>query len=170
MPKVTHVKSAQKDNPVCKKGESYYHWSFRYGGKHYSLTPPRGSQLTQSPHYSGVRSISEQIEDTDINEPADLEILRDEIVGTIRELGEAANDSRENMPEGLQQGDTGMMLEERYDTCEAAADELEGLDLEFASELDDDEDATQEDKDQERQEWMDELKTEMSEHIDGCEV
>jgi hypothetical protein len=117
-----------------------------------------------------VRSISEQIDDTDINEPADLEILRDEIVGTIRELGEAAQESKENMPEGLQEGDTGQMLEERYDTCEAAADELEGLDLEFASELDDDEDATQEDKDQERQDWMDELKNEMSEHIDGCEV
>ena len=42
MPRVHHVKSARKDNPVAKKGESYYWWKFRYGGKRYSKTPRPG--------------------------------------------------------------------------------------------------------------------------------
>ncbi len=59
MPRVTHVKKARKDNPVCKAGESYYWWKFRYGGKRYSLTRPRPSQLTQSAYFGGLRALCE---------------------------------------------------------------------------------------------------------------
>ena len=48
MARVIHVQKARKDNPAVKKGQPYYHWSFRFGGKHYSATYPRPSQLTQS--------------------------------------------------------------------------------------------------------------------------
>lgn len=33
MPHVTFVKKARKDNPVAKKGESYYWWAFMVGGR-----------------------------------------------------------------------------------------------------------------------------------------
>lgn len=171
MPRVTHVKKAQKDNPVCLKGESYYWWKFRFGGKHYSLTPPRGSQLTQSAYYGTVRGLVETIDDYKCEEPTDLESLRDEVASDIRQAGEECNESKENMPEGLQEGDTGQMLEERYNTCEAAGDELEGMDLDFESELDaDDKDITDDDRDQEKQEWISEKKDEMSEFINECEI
>jgi hypothetical protein len=182
MPRVTHVKRAQKDNPVCKAGEPYYWWKFRYGGKRYSLTPPRPSQLTQSAYYGTVRGLIEQISDYNAEEPSDLESLRDEVAGEIRQAGEECNDSKENMPEGLQEGDTGQMLEERYNECESAADELESMDFEFETELDlddfKDEDIKPEDAQKEfddavkseTQDWMMEKQGEMSEFIEACDI
>lgn len=171
MPRVTHVKRAQKDNPVCKAGEPYYWWKFRFGGKHFSLTPPRSSQLTQSPYLSMVRGLSEQIADHPANEPADLEMLRDEIAPDIGTAGEECQESLDNMPEGLQEGDTGQMLQERIESCENAQSELESIDLDFTSEhTPEDKEITQEDRDQELQDWLDEKKDEMTELIDACEI
>ena len=88
MPRVTHVKAARKDNPVCKKGESYYWWKFRYGGKRYSLTRPRASQLTQSAYYGAVRGLIEMIEDAGTPEDNDaLTTLRDEAVSEVENIG-----------------------------------------------------------------------------------
>jgi len=172
MPRVTHVKKAKKDNPVCKAGESYYWWAFRYGGKRYSLTPPKPSQLTNSPYFSGVRALIEQIEDTTMSEPGDLEILRDEIVGEITGLGEQAQESLDNIePEGLKEGPTGQMLQERVEACESAASELESMDMEFTSELDeDDKDITDADKEEELDAWLMDQQSEMAEFVGGCEV
>ncbi len=49
MPRVKSQK-ANKDYPDqgIAKGDTYYKWSFRFGGTHKSLTYPRPSQLTQS--------------------------------------------------------------------------------------------------------------------------
>ena len=64
MPRVHHVKAA-KDYPDhgIKKGEMYFHWKFRYGGKHRSKVRPRSSQLTQSDFLSQMYGIQEEIED-----------------------------------------------------------------------------------------------------------
>ena len=43
MPRVNYVKKARKNNPAVKRGESYFWWKFRYGGKQYSKTRPRQS-------------------------------------------------------------------------------------------------------------------------------
>ncbi|AWY02841.1 hypothetical protein [Alteromonas phage JH01] len=127
MPKVNFVKAARKDNPVAKKGESYYWWAFRYGGKHYSLTPPKASQLTQSEFLSRYYELSE-IEFADNLE--DLKSQRDEMVETLEELGDMAQESLDNMPDALQEGDTGQMLQERIDGCEEWKGELENLEFE----------------------------------------
>lgn len=134
MPRVHHVKKARKDNPAVKRGESYYWWKHRYGGKRYSVTRPRPSQLTQSAYYSQVRSLVEQIEDTTISDNDDFTSLRDDIVSEIESLGSECQDSRDNMPESLQDSPTGELLQERVDACENAQSELEGID-----EFDDDE-------------------------------
>lgn len=171
MPRVTFVKKAQKDNPVCKKGESYYWWKFRYGGKRYSLTRPRGSQLTQSAYYSTIRSIAEEVEDTEVTDPSDLDGIASSAADQLRDAGQECMDNRENMPESLQESDSGMLLEERNDTCEAGADQLESMDFSFTSELDeDDEDVTDEDREQELQDWVDATKEEILEAIYECEV
>lgn len=128
MPRVTHVKSARKDNPVCKKGESYYWWKFRYGGKRFSLTRPRPSQLTQSAYFGGIRSLQEQIEDTEVNDNDDFTSLRDEVASELNVLGNESQESLDNMPEQLQYAPTGELLQERIDACENASSEVESVD------------------------------------------
>ncbi len=173
MPRVTFVKAAQKDNPVCSKGESYYWWKFRFGGKRYSLTPPRSSQLTQSAYYGAVRGMCEQIEDQfsaglDVE---GIESVTSDIGSQLEELGCEARESLENMPEGLQQGATGELLEERATACEEAQGEVEGIDIDFQSELDEeDEEVTDEDRDQEKQEWLDDIQNELTELVSNCEI
>jgi hypothetical protein len=49
----------------------------------------------------------------------------------MTDLGEQAQESFDNMPEGLQQGDTGQMLENRAQACHDAAATLEALADEF---------------------------------------
>lgn len=89
MPRVKHVKKAAKDNAVVKKGEPYYWWKFRYGGKHMSATYPRSSQLTQS-KWSGVYSAQESIEDAE-----NAVDLADAIDNAIDEIQECADEYEE---------------------------------------------------------------------------
>lgn len=127
MPRVTHVKKARKDNPVCKKGESYYWWKFRYGGKRYSLTYPKQSQLTQSPYYANLYDLQDTIANADCSNNDEFESLRDQTSESLREFGQECQDSLDNMPDSLQYSPTGELLQERVDACESAADEVDNL-------------------------------------------
>lgn len=123
-----YVKRAQKDYPNAgiKKGEPYYWWSFRFGGKHRSKTAPKPSQLTQSSFWSGVYSAQERAEKV-----PDFDCLssdRDEIVSDLESLRDETQEKFDNMPEGLQQGETGQTLEERVSALEDVISELEGVD------------------------------------------
>lgn len=132
MPRVTHVKCARQDNPVAKKGEPYYWWKFRYGGKRYSKTYPRASRLTQSDFLSRQLEYGEELEDLkseDYNSLEDLSSKAEEIISGIRELGEEQSDKQSNMPDSLQYSETGELLEQRAQSCEDWAGELEGIDL-----------------------------------------
>jgi hypothetical protein len=172
MPRVNFVKAAAKDNSLVKKGESYYWWKFRFGGKHMSTTYPKPSQLTQSPYSSGVRALQEMIDDHPLNEVADLEMLRDDVDSQLDEIKSTVEDSLSNMPEGLQQGDTGQMMQERIDTCDSAQSDVQSLDTEFTSELDGEgeEKPTEEELAEELQNWLEEKRSEMSESIGNCAV
>ena len=128
MPRVTFVKSARKDNPVAKKGESYYWWKFRYGGKRYSKTRPRPSQLTQSPYYSQVRSLVEQIEDATVTDQEQFEELRDAMREELESLQSECQDNLDNMPDSLQYSPTGELLQERIDACDSAISDLDMFD------------------------------------------
>ena len=125
MPRVTFVKSARKNNSVCKKGESYYWWKFRYGGKRESLTRPRPSQLTQSAYYGTVRSLEESIEDANIQDNDELISVRDDIQSELENLRDETQESLDNMPESLQYSPTGELLQERIDAVEEAINEVE---------------------------------------------
>jgi hypothetical protein len=136
MARATHVKAARRrysedetgiDGGI-KKGQSYYWWKFKRGGKRFSLTPPRASQLTQSAFYGTLADLQDRINALEPNES-----LVDEVPSlseALQELGEECQSSLDNMPEGLQQGPTGELLQERIDACQGAADELDGIDLE----------------------------------------
>ena len=132
MPKVNFVKAAAKDNRVAKKGENYYWWKFRFGGKYLSKTPPRPSQLTQSDFLSRQMELEERI--GQLGENADtFEGLRADVEGIcdeIRMLGEEQEEKLNNMPDSLQQSPTGELLEGRSSACEDWVGELEEVDLE----------------------------------------
>lgn len=143
MAKVHFVKSARKDNPVAKKGESYFWWKPMVGGrggaKRYSKDRPSRSQLTQSEFLSALYGI----EDGDMasaQTPEDFNAIAE----ALRELGQEQQEKYDNMPEGLQQGDTGQMLEERASNCESWADEIEEAATELESKLEGFEDRWQE--------------------------
>lgn len=142
MPKVTKT-TARKDNPkACpqaKAGQVYYWWRTRMKGARSgitrcSLTPPKPSQLTMSAYYAAVYELQEEIsafavDDSDSAEDgiANLETQIEEWAERAREIGSEQQEKLDNMPDGLQQGDVGMLLEERSQACETWADEIDAL-------------------------------------------
>jgi len=140
MPRVYFVKKARKDYPAfgIKKGDSYYWWKFRYGGIYKSKTRPRPSQLTQSEFLGTIYAIIEEIQDVTIDDFNSIDELRDfieEKAEEIRILGEEQEDKLYNMPESLQDSETGWLLQDRADACYEIADELENIDTEIDEEL-----------------------------------
>ena len=123
MAKVHHRK-ARKDYPDngITKGDMYYYVSMKTGPRSSrvmrSLTPFRRSQLTTSAFYGAMYDIEDALETV-----GDLEELNS-IIEDLEALTEETQCSFDNMPESLQQGDTGMMLEERVQGCESASEEL----------------------------------------------
>lgn len=128
-------RKARKDYPRegIKAGDTYWYVKLKMqrGGRVMrSLTPFKPSQLTQSAFKSAWLSAQEEWEASD----KDADAIR-AAAEAISEAGQEAQNSFDNMPEGLQQGDTGQTLENRASTAEdiagqleSLADELEGLD------------------------------------------
>jgi len=128
MPRV-HTLKARKAYPDIgvEKGDTYYKWSTRMTvGKSYrstihrSKTMPTRSQLTSSAFYSAIYGA---FDDTSLSSSDDIRSLAEQ----VREIGQEEQSKLDNMPEGLQQGATGEMLQERIDACESSADELDSL-------------------------------------------
>jgi hypothetical protein len=125
------VKKARKNNKAqgIKKGDSYWWWKFRRDNtKHYSKEKPKPSQLTQSEFLSRVFSIQEGI--AELKADPGLEGEVESIVEELRDLATEQEEKRENMPEQLQDSETGELLSERAEACEAAATEFEEIDFE----------------------------------------
>ena len=129
MARIKHQKAA-KDYPEAgiKKGQMYYYTRIKTGP--YSsrqirqLTPIRPSQMTTSEFLSQFYSLQEQLGDFKggIDE---LESFLEELASDARNLGEEEQGKYDNMPEPLQQGDTGQMIEERAQAMGAWADSLD---------------------------------------------
>jgi phage-related minor tail protein len=136
MARVHHVKKALKDYPDIgvKKGEPYYWWAFRFGGKHRSKTPPKASQLTQSEFLGAMADIEERIQGIADDDLAAAKTEVEEIVSELESLASEQEDKLGNMPDGLQQGSTGELLQSRADTTNEMASELEGIDLDLEKE------------------------------------
>jgi len=143
---VIHVKKARKENKAAgiKVSDQYWIWSHQVGGrfvKQYFKTQPKRSQTTSS----DFQAQAYDLEDTlialvdDVRKKitfiddiqGDLQALADE----VRQLGAEQTEKRDNMPQGLQEGPTGEMLQERADMCEStvqtieeAANEISNLD------------------------------------------
>jgi hypothetical protein len=175
MPRVNYVKKARKDNPVAKKGESYYWWKFRYGGKRYSKERPKQSQLTQSPYYAALYDLQDEISEYDCAAYEDFECFVEDIKSQLSELADECQSSLDNMPESLQYAPTGELLQERIDACENAQYDLDVDEFEFdPQDFEDYENMTgaeiEEERDAAFAEWLGNAKDELSEVIDGCFV
>ena len=149
------VKKAQKDYPEqgIKKGESYYWWKFRFGGKHYSKTMPKRSQLTQSSFLGQVWEVEDEMSSYSPDELSSVDSDLADFKERLQEAADESQNSLDNMPEGLQQGDTGEMLQNRVDEIESMISELDSIDIDELEkeqdESDDDFEQRVEDKKQE---------------------
>lgn len=133
MARVTTVKKAQKDipNTDIKKGDSYYWWKFRFGGKHFSKTPPKRSQLTQSGFLSQLYDLQDRIAEFTAEAKEDFDSFKEEIMSEIENLKDECQNSLDNMPEHLQEGSSsGQTLTERIDALDNWYSEIDGIECE----------------------------------------
>jgi len=139
MPRVHHRK-ARKDYPASgiKKGDMYYTWDLKTGPRssitYRQLTPPKPWQLTSSPFLQEYYRLQHAIENLVAESAEDLEAQMENLRGEIEALAEETREKFDNMPEGLQQGDIGQLLEERADGLDSWVSDLEGVDLDFSFE------------------------------------
>jgi hypothetical protein len=129
MPRLNFVKRARKDYPDYRiaKGDSYYWWTFRNGGKHISKEKPRRSRLTQSSFNSTLWDIEDDLQEIEAENAEDLETIVQEYIDRIMELKEETEQNLENMPEQLQESS---ILPERIEALNIWISELESIDLE----------------------------------------
>ena len=130
MPRV-YTRKARKDYPGAgiKKGQTYYYWKFRYGGAWRSLSYPKPSQLTQSDYLQTVYQLEEELKNVAVNLEPDgdnVEVARlEELLTQIGDLRDEQENKRNNLPDSLQEVNTGQLLQERYDALSEAYNELE---------------------------------------------
>lgn len=163
MARAHFVKAARKDNPVAKKGESYYWWAFMVGGrggpKHFSKDKPRRSQLTSSEYLGALYDI----QDNAGNHSPSVDSLKEDIeniVSDLENLRDEAQERFDNIPESLQQAEVGQTLENRISSVEDAISELENIDTES-----DDIDVAQEDKQDVLESWLNDRWSEVNDAL-----
>ena len=114
------------------------------------------SELTSSEYLAWLYDLQDTFE---INDQSDVDNLRDELENQVSEL----QDRFDNIPESLQDGDAGTLLQERIDTLESAISELEQIDF------DDIEEADEDDEDVDAEEWLEEKLEEAREILGSLE-
>lgn len=134
MPKVTKIERAGKDYPEfgIKKGDTHYVWAIkmqRGGVVRRSKAYPRQSQLTMSEYKIQAHQLNEQIEDFHHDGTIQsVSSFLEELISDTENLRDEQQEKLDNMPEGLQQGSTGEMIQARIDAIEAFLSELENID------------------------------------------
>jgi len=141
MPRV-HTQKAGKDYPEygIAKGDTYYWWKFRYGGKRKSKTYPRSSQLTQSEYLGWLYDFQEDVAgklSTDSMESLEqsCQELKDELQEKVDELQEKLD----SLPENFQYAGPGEIIQERIDSVQGCFDTLDSLEFLEDEEHDEDE-------------------------------
>ena len=119
-----------RDKIIIHKGDSYWTWAFMNVPQMYSRSAPRPSQLTQSEFMSQYYSIQEEVEDWELEDRDEdaLQEFIDCIKGELEDLRDETEERLYNMPESLQESDTGQLLQERIDECDNLINEFECID------------------------------------------
>lgn len=127
MARVTFVKKARKDYPYSeiKRGDSYYWWKFRFGGKIRSKTRPARSRLTQSAFYGTLMDLEDGM---DLESIEGIKSSLESAAEEVRSLGEEQTEKMTEMEQYFPNSCPVMeQLQERSDECESLADEMESL-------------------------------------------
>ncbi len=149
------------DEIFIAKGEPYYWWQFLHGGKNYSKTAPKRSQLTQSDFLSQLYALEENIEEFTCSSKEDFDTFKEDIISQIDEMKEQCESSLDAMPEQLQQAPTGELLQERIDNLESWHDEIDSIECEDY----DEEELKQEIKNEDEEISDEDLEAELQEKI-----
>lgn len=130
MARVHFVKAARKENRVANKGESYYWWKPRGAGKQFSKEYPTTRQLNRSEFWEAIYEAGDMIANIDPTlEGDEVQCEIDQIIDHLESLSSETSDKFDNMPEGLQQGDTGQLLEGRVDAVDGWVGEIRNFDV-----------------------------------------
>ena len=138
---ITRVKKSRKEYRCSKCGEiipvgsAYIRGDLNFSKPIIRCTKCglKGYEVTTSEYVRSVGPIVEDWRDSYLpNEEG-----RDSIVDELGNIRDELQDHFDNMPEGLQYGDTGQLLEERISYLDDAISELENIDFE---DFDDNED------------------------------
>lgn len=126
-----HPRSCYRCRKQIQPGDAYHWAAFRLGRSstrrnwcvdHY----PKAGELTFSEYLGSLSDLEDGF--TQEISGADAETVKDacqSAAESVRELGQEQEEKRGNMPDSLQDSDTGNLLQERADACETLADELE---------------------------------------------
>lgn len=133
MARLHFVKKARKTirGKGIRRGDSYWWWkhSMRHS-RQVSKTKPRRSQLTLSEFYAAMWDAEDSIQDalkegTKSGDFSSVVSAFRAASSTVEEQGDSCDQKLDNMPENLQQGETGRLLEARRDGCGDLARDLE---------------------------------------------
>jgi len=136
MPRVHKVNKARKDYPEqgIQKGDTYYWWKFRYGGKRMSKDYPKRQQLTNSGFLIQVYGIEDSYQQYETFEGLQEHI--EDVCSQIEDLLSEVQDSLDAMPYHLQESSpTGELLTQRIESLEEWRSELESVDFDVDEEL-----------------------------------
>lgn len=130
MAKVNFVKAAAKDYPKAgiSKGDSYYWWQQYRQPRQMSKERPKPSQVASSEYERSLLSLTENLAECDESEWGEED--RDNLISELEQIRDEEQNKFDNMPEGFQQGDTGVQIEEHISTLDEWITELESIDFE----------------------------------------
>ena len=145
--KVTHVKKSRKEHKCgkCSKiipvGSEYYKGELNF-------SPPiircancglKSYEVTTSDYQFRVGRL--QVDWSSDYDSATCD-CQEEIAAELESIAEDIQERLDNMPEGLQEGDTGQLLQSRIDSCESVAQDISNIEV--------DEDAPEDVQEEER--------------------
>ena len=84
----------------------------------------------------------------------------EEIRESLEDLRDTCQESFDNIPEQLQEATAGEILQERIDNLDSAISELENIDMDFESQLDEKTDREETETDEDWQQRLEDEKTE----------
>ena len=157
----------ENDEILINVGESYYTWCFYGGQPQYSKERPKPSQLTQNWFKQELYSIQEKIEDFEPEDVEDIATFIDDIMNDAESLRDECQEHLDNMPEQLQDSDSGQTLQERIDNLDSVIGDIDNFDSEFESEIEKEDDETDDEflerQSEEKQQWLDDKMSEIQE-------